>query len=111
MNDDFPDRLRRIRVLKNYSQEYVAEQIGVSLSTYARYELGKIDIGFNSIKQLASLYNLSIDELLHFGDPNYQQGDPVPVKRFKVVVSVELDGDKDNLNKWINKLSQINELL
>lgn len=72
MKSDFPDKLRKIRVLKNWSQEYVAEKINVSVSSYARYETGKVEIDFYSVEKLAKLYKLTIDELANYGDKDYQ---------------------------------------
>jgi len=40
------ERLRKLRVLRGYSQDYVSTEIGISLSSYQRYETGKVEINF-----------------------------------------------------------------
>lgn len=113
MNDDFPEILRKVRVLKNYSQEYVAEQIGVSLSSYARYEQGKVEIDFYSVVKIAGLYKMSIDALVHYNDPDFKVEEPrsAYLKRSKVSVIVELDGLEETLDHWIKKLTAINKAI
>lgn len=113
MNDDLPEILRKIRVLKNYSQEYLAEQIGVSLSSYARYEAGKVEIDFYSVLKIARLYKMSLDELVHYGDPNFKAEDIKAeyLRRSKVSVLVELDGLDETLDQWVKKLKAINKVL
>jgi transcriptional regulator with XRE-family HTH domain len=113
MNEDFPERLRKIRVLKNYSQEFVAEQIGVSVSSYARYELGKVDIDFYSVARLAKLYKISIDTLFRFGDPGYtlEEMNMEYQAKDSVTVIVELDGSEATFTHWIKKLTAINGVL
>lgn len=113
MTEAFPEKLRKIRVWKNYSQEYVADQIGVSVSSYARYELGKVQIDFYSVARLAKLYGLTIDEIFHFGDPGYgvEELKLDYVRREKVTVLVELDGLEETLGLWIKKLTAINQAI
>lgn len=110
MKEDFPDKLRKIRVLKNLSQEYVADQIGVSVSSYARYESGKVQIDFYSVAKLAKLYKISVDDLMHFGEPGYDVNEPTIeyLKKDKVTVLVELDGLPGTLDGWVKKLTAIN---
>lgn len=112
MTDDLPENLRKIRVLKNFSQDYVAEKINVSVSSYARYETGKVEIDFYSVAKLADLYEMTIDDLVHFNDPEFNpnSGEPRPGynKRAKISVVVDLDGRESTLNEWVNRLTKLN---
>lgn len=59
----FGEILRNFRTENNYTQQNIADYLGIERSTYAKYELSRnpeIDI----IIQLAELYNVSVDELL-----------------------------------------------
>jgi len=110
MTDNLPENLRKIRVTHNYSQEYVADEINVSVSSYARYESSKVAIDFESVVKLAMLYKLTLDELYHYGDPTFNVSEPAESyrKKQKISVIVELDGIEDNLNEWIVKLQKLN---
>ena len=48
----------------NYTQQDLSKLLGIERSTYAYYESGKTDPAIDIIKKLASIYNISIDEML-----------------------------------------------
>ena len=58
-------RLRELRLVYNYSQDYVAEVIGKTRQTYSHYETGRRKPPTETLYMLASLYNVSVDDLLH----------------------------------------------
>lgn len=57
------ERLRNLRLSKGYSQEDVAKLIGVGRTTYLKYENGD-NRPTRKLKELSSLFNVSIDYLL-----------------------------------------------
>ena len=61
-------RLREVREMHNYTQEYVAEAIGVSRITYYRYESDFRQMKAPELIALAKLYHVSIDYLLGLTD-------------------------------------------
>ena len=58
-------RLKELRKFNNYTQDYVAEVLGTTRQTYSHYETGRRKPSSETIYMLASLYNVSVDELLH----------------------------------------------
>jgi len=57
--------LRRLRIEHNYTQEYVAEQIGIHLTTYQKYESkSPYNIRIYNLYLIAKFYNVTIDSLL-----------------------------------------------
>lgn len=62
------ERLRNLREDKDMTQKEVAEYLTMSQTGYAQYELGNNDIPTRVLRQLASLYNTSIDYLLDITD-------------------------------------------
>lgn len=100
------ENLRKIRTSRNLSQEFVAESIGVSTSSYARYESGKTGITIEHVIALAKLYNMSLDQIaLGFDKKSHSP----PVQSVKI--TVELDGEESTLQYWINCLKSINKVL
>ncbi|WP_164851277.1 helix-turn-helix domain-containing protein [Larkinella soli] len=58
--------LRKIRTRHGYSLESVATALGKSTEGYRKYEAGKTDPTFNTLKQLAGFYGVSVLQLLAF---------------------------------------------
>ncbi len=60
-----PQKLKELRKVHNYTQDYVAEVLGVVRQTYSHYETGKRTPDAQALYKLAGLYNISIDDLMH----------------------------------------------
>lgn len=61
------ERLRVKRSQLSFTQEYVADKIGISLRFYQMIERGEKSMSLDTLIQLSKLLNISIDYLL-FGD-------------------------------------------
>ncbi len=57
-------RLRELRKVNNYTQDYVASVLGVIRQTYSHYETGKRIPSTESLYKLAGLYNISVGDLI-----------------------------------------------
>ena len=57
-------KLRDLRKRRRWSQEYVARQIGVSLTAYNNWETGKTLPRSEHLIELANLYSVSVDYIL-----------------------------------------------
>ncbi len=64
-NKLLPQKLKELRKVNNYTQDYVAEVLGVVRQTYSHYETGKRTPDAEAVYKLAGLYNISVDDLLH----------------------------------------------
>ena len=58
-------RLKELRKVYNYSQDYVAEVIEKARQTYSHYETGRRKPSTETLYKLSGLYNISVDDLLH----------------------------------------------
>ena len=56
-------KLRRIREIFGYSQDYVAERLGISQPAYWQKENGKRMPSEERLEQIAELYNLKVADL------------------------------------------------
>lgn len=67
MNDKFyqkvANELKNARKSKGYSQQYVANRIGVTRSCIATWEAGKNQITFDDVFKLCELYDININDL------------------------------------------------
>ncbi len=60
----FPEQLKKARKKMNYTQQQVADKMGITKSAYCGYETGKRQPDVKKIKQLAEILNTSGDILL-----------------------------------------------
>lgn len=58
-------RIRELRVEIGCTQEFVAEQIGISLDGYRKLERGVNGASVDTLVAIAELYNVSIDYLVY----------------------------------------------
>ena len=65
------DNLIMLRKLNGYSQEQVAEKIGISRQAYAKWEQGLTVPDVEKASQLAGVYGITVDNLMKAQD---QQG-------------------------------------
>jgi repressor LexA len=56
-------KLRELRKLEGWTQEEVAKKLGVSKQTYSHYENEQRRPSLDMIKELASVYNVNIDDI------------------------------------------------
>ena len=59
------DRLRELRKLHAYTQDYVASFLGVIRQTYSHYETGRCKPPTQALYKLSGLYHISVEDLLH----------------------------------------------
>lgn len=62
--EDLVARLRKLRDRYGYTQQDVADRIGVGKSAYRSYENNDRRIPVDVLTRVAALYNVSMDELL-----------------------------------------------
>ena len=80
-------RLKELRKVNNYTQDYVAAVIGTTRQTYSHYETGRRKPSTETLYKLSGLYNISVDDLLHLSvelDRNVYYEAPVLPKPAKI---------------------------
>ena len=82
------DNLMNLRKINKYSQEYVAEKIGVSRQAVAKWESGETTPDIVNCKALAELYDVSLDDLVNYNNDNLGLGVPPRGKHIFGVVKV-----------------------
>jgi len=61
-------KIRKLRELKNFTQEYMASELGLNQSAYSRIENGTTDIPFSKIEKIASLLEIKPEDLISFNE-------------------------------------------
>ncbi len=95
------EKIRHLRVLKGYSQENMAELIGISPTAYGNIERNGTDISLSRLEQIAKTLEVNVLDILSFGERifNYFNGQ-------KKAIGVIYGGDSTdkNLTHEIEKL-------
>ncbi|WP_020598130.1 helix-turn-helix domain-containing protein [Spirosoma panaciterrae] len=63
-------KIRKLREIHGYPQEYVAFQLGVSQAAYSKKETGRTELSLTVLQQVSSLYNISLTDLLSLTVPD-----------------------------------------
>lgn len=70
------DRIRKIRQLREYSQEYMGEQLGITQKGYSAIETGEAPLTLERLEKIAEILEIEIPKLLSFDEKmlfyNYQ---------------------------------------
>lgn len=67
MNIEIANRLVKLRKEKGYSQEELANQLGISRQAVSKWERAEASPDTENLISLAQLYHISLDELLDTG--------------------------------------------
>ena len=60
----FEQNLKKLREKFGFTQEQMAEKLELTRQTYSKLENGTKEIGINSLKNLAAIFNVTTDALL-----------------------------------------------
>lgn len=114
MKSNIAENLRKHRVLRGYTQEYIAEYLGKKdYTAYSRYEQGRSNLKMEDAIRLAELYEVDVQELIS-AVPSVNINHDYPKKingNGQISVLVDLDGTKISLENNISRLKKINDLI
>ncbi|HEY4336698.1 MAG TPA: helix-turn-helix transcriptional regulator [Puia sp.] len=68
-------KLRLLREYRNYSQEYIAEKLGITQNAYSRIENNQTRLTAERLEKLATILSISLMELLSEKEPVIQFGE------------------------------------
>jgi transcriptional regulator with XRE-family HTH domain len=61
-------KIKQIRELKNFTQEYVAQQLGLSTRAYSKIESGETQLTINRLNEISAILEVQPMEVLGFDD-------------------------------------------
>lgn len=53
-------KLRQLRAVHNYTQDYVAKELGIRQNSYSLYETGTTEPTEERLAQIAAIYSMSL---------------------------------------------------
>jgi transcriptional regulator with XRE-family HTH domain len=106
------ENLRKHRVLRGYTQEYIAEYLGKrDYTAYSRYEQGRSNLKMEDAIKLANLYEVDVQELISVTPSVSAYSDNGKKNNGMISILVDLDGSSNTLESNIHRLKRINDLL
>lgn len=65
------EKIRNMRELKNFTQEFMAEQLGITQAGYSKIESGATKLTYNKIEEISRVLGVKTEELLAFDSQKY----------------------------------------
>lgn len=63
-NEEVADNLRRLRHWKGYTQQKMADEIGIPQKNYAKYEEGRNSMPLEVAAIICNVFSITIDDLV-----------------------------------------------
>lgn len=65
------EKIRKIRIIKGYSQEYMADLLEISQSAYSDIERGKTKINLERLRKVALILELDVNYIMDFHEKHF----------------------------------------
>ncbi len=65
------NKIKNIRELKNYTQEYMAERLGVTQAGYSKIEKGKTSLSYEKLVEIGRILDVSVEDIISFDYDRY----------------------------------------
>ena len=62
------EKIKKLRELKNYTQQHMAEELDLSLSGYGKIERNETDISVSKLEKIAKILDTDISSILSFDE-------------------------------------------
>lgn len=62
---DLGVKIKKIRESKNYTQEYMSNQLNISQNTYSKIETGGIKLTVDRLKQISDVLDVTIEDIMN----------------------------------------------
>ncbi|MBK9633709.1 MAG: helix-turn-helix transcriptional regulator [Bacteroidetes bacterium] len=64
------NKIKKIRELKNYTQEYMANELSMSISNYSKIERDEISVTLDRLNEIAIVLKMKFQDILAFDEKN-----------------------------------------
>lgn len=61
-------KIKKIRELRNYTQEYVAEKLQISQPGYAKIERDESEVNFSRLEKIAGVLGVRVEDIIGFDE-------------------------------------------
>ncbi|MFB6257951.1 MAG: helix-turn-helix domain-containing protein [Flavobacteriales bacterium] len=108
--------IRSLRELRGYSQEYLADKLSITQSSYARFENGAKKTDFALLEKVAEVFEVDVCSIIHFHEQDGNGGGGLLATKDKDVKQLKervkyLERLNDQLTKQLKDKEEIITLL
>jgi transcriptional regulator with XRE-family HTH domain len=109
-------KIKKLRELKNFTQSHMAEELGISQSTYSKIELGEVDVSMSKIEKISSILGLTPEEVFTFNEQMifnvmYNQNGHNGFVINKGLSEVEIELYKDQIQSLKNEVEHLKKII
>lgn len=61
-------KIKKLRELKNLTQEYMADELGITQGAYSKIENGETDLSLSKLDKIAEILGVSAKEIVNFDE-------------------------------------------
>lgn len=62
-------KIKMLREVKNFTQEYMADKIGLAQSNYSKIERDETDITFSKLQKISEVLGVNVDDIINLNEP------------------------------------------
>src|SRR5690606_20392706 len=106
-------KIKQIRELKDYTQEYMADKLGIAIRSYSKLESGETRLTVDKLYEISEILGVSVPEILGFNvamifnnNPTYNKGG-----NFFAYNNTEVQLVRELYEKHIQYLTEENQFL
>ena len=102
-------KIKKLRELRNLTQEHMASSLGLSQSAYSRMELGETEITFSKLEKISEQLGMKPEEIIAFNESmvfnvmNNQTGNGLVINN-----NVPIEENKTLYDQLITQLKEEN---
>lgn len=68
VNTHIGHKIKKLRELKNYTQSYMASELGITQGAYSRIEVGETEISYGKLSKISSILDVPVDDIVSFNE-------------------------------------------
>jgi transcriptional regulator with XRE-family HTH domain len=105
-------KIKKLRELKNYTQQHLADELGISLSGYGKIERDQTEITMARLLEIAKILETDLFSLIHFnGNDVFKNGKQSKETKATEPSSLSLDLQQQLIQKYKDESEYPKELV
>jgi len=61
-------KIKKIRELKNFTQDHIADKLNMSLTGYGKIERDEVDLPYSRLEQISKVLGVKVEEIVSFDE-------------------------------------------
>lgn len=62
------EKIKKIRELKNYTQEYMAQKLEMTQAGYGKIERDESEVSYQKLSKIADILKVSVEDIINFNE-------------------------------------------